>query len=340
MTTLYIDRRNLLLRVDGNALVFYQADERVGTVPLAVLERVCIGGNLRLSARVLAKLGENGVGVLVLAGRKKKPVLMMPNLRQDAKRRVAQVYLSQSADFSLIVARAWVRLKMERQLALLMLLDGKPHMAQGLMGKSIQVLENVLFKVDKVGSLAVLRGLEGGTAAAYFSGLALYLPDSLRFSGRNRCPPKDAFNVVLSLGYTLLHFELVRMIYLCGLDPFIGFYHQLAFGRESLACDLIEPLRPLFDEWAVAVFAEKILRPEDFSYRESACLMGKAGRMRFYPAFEKALKQWRPMMWQLCRGLLADVGKKAQTMKLMSADDANNLFKLTDLEMVDEPCVS
>lgn len=172
----------------------------------------------------------------------------------------------------------------------------------------VEVVVRAAAQVEDVPDGAVLRGLEGVAAAHYFAALAKVLPDSLGFRGRNRRPPRDAFNVVLSLGYTLLHFELVRQIYLTGLDPFVGFYHEPAHGRESLASDLLEPLRPLYDEWAVDLFAEGVMRPEDFSMRGEACMMGKAGRLRFYAAFESAAKGWRPLMYRACMDLLAALG--------------------------------
>ena len=85
MTTLFIDKRNLQLKVDSEALIFYDSNtaEKLGTVPIRLLERVCIHGDLQLSASVLGKLGQHGIGLLVLNGRKKEPVLMMPNLQVD-----------------------------------------------------------------------------------------------------------------------------------------------------------------------------------------------------------------------------------------------------------------
>ena len=73
MTTLYLDRKNLSLRADSSALVCYENDKRVATVPLKILQRVCIRGDLTLSAKVLGKLGETGIGVLILSGRQKTP---------------------------------------------------------------------------------------------------------------------------------------------------------------------------------------------------------------------------------------------------------------------------
>lgn len=312
MTVLFIDRKGLTLRADGAALVLYDGDERVATVPLRILERVCIRGNVLLSAAVLGKLGEQGVGVLVLGGRKREPVLMMPSLRVDVKRRAAQFALAQDTAFCLKMARLWGAAKVGRQLALLEKFAAENESRRARLHNMIETLRTVAAQTERAADIGALRGLEGAAAAHYFAALAVVLPPSLGFSGRNRRPPKDAFNVVLSLGYTMLHFELVRQIYLVGLDPFLGFYHTAAHGRESLASDLLEPVRPLYDEWAAGLFAGGVLRPEDFLMRGEVCEMGKAGRMRFYPAYERAAKEWRPLLYSLCVGLLRDLGYAAE----------------------------
>ncbi|WP_338809697.1 CRISPR-associated endonuclease Cas1 [Neisseria leonii] len=311
MVTLFIDRKGLTLRADGGVLTFYDQERRVGTVPVRVLERVCISGDLQLSASVLGKLGGQGVGVAVLGGRKRQPVLLMPNLKVDALRRMAQFNLAQNPDFCLQQAKIWIGGKVADQAALLERFAEKNSVLGARLHRSRSVLAQVVSRIGAAGDTAQLRGLEGAAAAHYFAAFPYILPDSLNFKGRNKRPPADAFNAVLSLGYTLLHFELVKQVYLTGLDPFVGFYHGIDHGRESLACDLIEPLRPLYDEWAVSLFADKVLRPEDFSIRGQACMMGKAGRMRFYAAFEKAARLWRPQMRRLCRDLLASLGVAA-----------------------------
>ena len=132
--------------------------------------------------------------------------------------------------------------------------------------------------------LATLRGLEGTAARAHFAGLAAVLPPALGFTGRNRRPPRDPANACLSLGYTLLHAEAVTAAQAAGLDPLLGFYHRPAFGCESLASDLIEPLRAEVDAWVAALFRDRTLREDHFTRPESpggACLLGKAGRQTF-----------------------------------------------------------
>jgi hypothetical protein len=107
-----------------------------------------------------------------------------------------------------------------------------------------------------------------------------------RIWGRNRRPPRDPVNAALSFTYTLLHFDAVRAAHGAGLDPMVGFYHRPAHGRESLACDLIEPLRPRADAWVRMLFRERELRGEHFATNKGACLLGKAGRERFHAAWE------------------------------------------------------
>jgi hypothetical protein len=104
---------------------------------------------------------------------------------------------------------------------------------------------------------------------------------------RNRRPPRDPVNVCLSLGYTLLHVEAVRAVALAGLDPYIGFLHDLHHGRESLACDLAELERARVDEWTFYAFRDRILRAEYFRSAENGCILGKAGRRAFYGGFQE-----------------------------------------------------
>ena len=150
-------------------------------------------------------------------------------------------------------------------------------------------------------------GVEGAGAAAYFAALTTLFPPSLNFTGRNRRSPRDPVNACLSLGYTLLHFEAVRAAYGAGLDPLLGFFHEPAYGRESLACDLIEPLRPRLDRWVWALFRERRLRSTDFVFDKGACLLAKAGRQVFYAGYEmwvpSARRYLRRESYRLANGL-------------------------------------
>ena len=287
MSSLFVDRRNVQLSVEAGAIVFREQGERVGTVPLAPLQRVFLRGDVQLSAALLGKLGEHGVGVLVLSGRQGKPSLMLARPHNDAQRRVQQVQRSLDAAFCLDFAQELIRTKLERQHGWLDSLREGHLAARYPLTHAMRLLDAQRGRAGATASLAELRGVEGAAARIYFAALAEVVPPALKFGGRNRRPPRDPFNVLLSLTYTLLHAELAIALYGAGFDPYIGFYHQLSFGRESLASDLLEPLRSLADRFCLDLAHDQTLRAEHFSqHSDGSCLLGKAGRVHYYEAFE------------------------------------------------------
>ena len=321
MTSLYVDRRGVTLKADGEALVCYENGERVGTVPMAPLSRVFLRGDVTLSSSLLGKLGSRGIGVVVLSGRKAEPTLLLGRPHNDAARRVAQYRLSQDAVFCLAFSKALVREKLSAQAAFLAERREAEPRSRYLLTLALRRMEGALAAIETQDSPGRLRGLEGAGAAAYFDGYADLLPEQLHFHRRNRRPPKDPVNAVLSLGYTLLHAEAVLALYGAGFDPFIGFYHALDFGRESLACDVVEPLRVEVDRHALRLFRDGRLRADDFSMAEGACLLGKAGRERFYAEWEPLAERLRKRLDEAI-GALTEKVSPAGTALAGGADDA------------------
>lgn len=336
MTSLYVDRRGTEIRVDGGALVFYENDKRIGTVPLAPLSRVILRGDIKLSAGVLGKLGEHNIGIIVVSGRKGEASLLMGRPHNDARRRLAQYRYAQDPDFCLVYARNLVRAKLISQLELVQQLrEDRLMQRYQLSLKTRQIQDLIDQRLPKASSIDSLRGLEGTGASMYFSALAQVTPASLKFTGRNRRPPKDPFNSILSLGYTMLHSEAVLALYGSGLDPFIGFYHALYYGRESLASDVIEPLRAEVDAFAISIFSRQQLRAEDFTYNQGACMLGKAGRQRFYQLYEALGERIRHGLGEQIRALasqMADLPLDTENDRDGSdAEDGSEADGLSDL---------
>ncbi len=309
MTSLYVDRRGVTLKADGEALVFYENGERVGTVPFAPLTRVFLRGDITLSSSLLGKLGERGIGVVILSGRKAEPTMLLGRPHNDAARRVAQYRLSQDKAFCLHFARGIVASKMCAQAAFLAERRDVEPQSRYMLTRSLTRIEKAINETGNQASFAALRGLEGAAAAAYFEGLGELFPERLHFSTRNRRPPKDPVNAVLSLGYTLLHSEAVLALYSAGFDPFIGFFHTIDFGRESLACDIVEPLRTEVDRHTFKLFRSEILRPEDFSNIDGGCFLGKAGRARFYAEWETLAERLRKQLNEAMNDLATTLGE-------------------------------
>ncbi len=299
MGTLYIDRKELHIRLDGQALAFYSNGEREGLVPISPLKRVIVIGNVSIETPVLHKLSNENISVIFLSGKRLRFCGMMHGrLHNNGILRVKQ-YEKSLSPFSLEIATDVVEKKVEGQKLFLLNVRESRSDLRFQMTDAAGVLEKILvmLNTDDVG-METLRGLEGGASATYFQAFTKMFPESLEFKKRNRRPPEDPVNAMLSLCYTLLHYEIVREIEVIGLDPTIGFYHQFDYGRESLACDLVELYRTDVDRFVWEIFRERQFTTRDFSTEDErpGCYLKKESRKRFYPLYEEWAKGIRPQL--------------------------------------------
>ena len=312
MATLFLDRAQLELRTDGSALAVYENGRRCSTVPLNLLDRVVIQGRqTRLESGVLLKLAEAGAATVFLSARGSRQVALVLGPRHnDAAVRIAQTMRLGDAGYCADWARGLVAAKLRRQHALLVQYEQRRPDARKVLFAARATLDGIWAKVPDAPSVESLRGMEGAAARAYFAGLGAVFPPSVGFNGRNRRPPRDPVNACLSLGYTLMHFDAVRAAHAAGLDPLIGFYHRPSFGRESLASDLIEPIRPLVDAWVWELFRTETLRDDHFSRENGACLLGKAGRGHFFGHWEPFARRHRRWLRLHCGQLARDLRRE------------------------------
>lgn len=155
----------------------------------------------------------------------------------------------------------------------------------------------LLRKVPFARTTGELLGLEGGLAAHYFGAFGRALKprgfdSEWDFHNRNRRPPKDPINALLSFGYAILAKECTVALMAEGLDPWWGLYHQPRHGRPALALDLMEEFRPLIVDSAVltAVNTGMVTR-RNFTWSKAACMLGPKGRKAFLRAYEARMDQ-------------------------------------------------
>jgi CRISPR-associated protein Cas1 len=130
----------------------------------------------------------------------------------------------------------------------------------------------------------------GNAAARYSEQFTSMLKPGRCGRGRNRRPPRDPVNALLSLGYSMLAKELTGVCHAVGLDPFLGFLHQPRYGRPALALDLMEEFRPLIaDSVAISLINRGELGPEDFLRSANGTFLNDAGRKRFWEAWFRRL---------------------------------------------------
>ena len=309
MTTLYIDRKDIELRAANGVVEVHEPAGRRGAIPLVGIDRVVLHGRVQLSTSVIGAFAQAGASVALLSGRHGRCMATcIGRAHNDVLRRIGQFDAFLDAAARERWSRTLVELKTKAQIRLLRRGQRRRPDKRRVLVRAIGQLEAALDRLSSSkapASVATMLGIEGAAAKAYFGGYSALLPPALAFQGRRKRPPKDPVNACLSLGYTLLHFEGVAASHAAGLEPLLGLYHEPSYGRESLAADVIEPLRPHVDEWVWALFRERLLTEAGFRKADGAVLLGKHARRRFYERFAPLGKALR----RLLRRELASVAR-------------------------------
>jgi len=273
MTVLYVREQGAVVRRMAEELRV-TLDERVlARTPVREVEQVVLLGNVQLTTQAAALLLQQEVDIVFLSysggfrGRLGKDGSRFARLRH------AQLQISGDEHRSLALALSLVRAKLANQRELLQELagrvdgagqDGRRRMAFALAAQRIDAMRRA---AGSATTPDMLRGYEGKAAAFYFEALGTLLDPSWSFQGRKYYPPPDPFNAALSFGYALLQKDISAAIQLVGLDPYLGCFHALEYGRPSLVLDLMEEFRPAVVDWTVLdlVLSGK-MRPRDFTF--------------------------------------------------------------------------
>ena len=296
MPLLVIDRQDAALAVDGQRLlVSMPGSVRPTSIPLSQISRLIISSGVQLSGKVLLALVKAGVPASAIGYRDLACAEITSTRNGNILRRLAQYKASQEADWCLIQAKnliRWKCLRLYRHAWTQHDTNRGRHTGRVHLNR----LSSIIKSIDEATSTESLLGLEGAFARLYWQQYALWMPVGMGFEGRNRRPPRDPANALLSLAYTLGHSESVRALLSTGLDPLLGFYHAPTYGRESLACDMMELLRPVLTVWVLDLSKQRIITADHFSTAapHGACLMGKTGRKLFY-------QHWAQERQRICR---------------------------------------
>ena len=289
-----IDRSKSTLRFRAGVLELQQKGKKVQQVPLNPLEQVVIYGNPLVETTVWRVLSEAEVPVIILPDRKKPAAILGSGLAVRLPLRRLQHQLAADPATRLEAAKWFVLEKMRRYvLPLHTISELWPDEAGSACIEFSNKVQKAQEQITDVDSLQTLLGVEGHVAQAWFALLAQYLPEELRFTGRNRRPPRDPVNCLLSLGYTLLLSEVRQAVLRAGFDPSLGFLHQDYPGRESLALDFVELFRAGVDHFILAWI--RAIEPDSsfFFYRkDEGCRLSKTTRPLFFTAWAEYREQW------------------------------------------------
>ena len=286
MSTLYLTEQGAVLKKTGRRLLVEKDGEKLLDVPLIKLDSVLIYGNVQLSTQAISTLLAEGVetSFLTMEGRLKGQLI--PMKAKNIVLRMAQYERARDEAFALNVAQAIVRRKIGNHLALVRKFQYRYPDRD--FASSVRMWKRLLRDLERKTKARTVLGVEGMAAAEYFQCLSEMFIADLRFSGRNRRPPRDPVNALLSLGYVMITNELWSLLNGMGFDPYIGFLHGIDYGRPSLALDLLEELRaPVVDRLVLYLANKRILREDDFETREGGVYLKREGMKVFLREYER-----------------------------------------------------
>lgn len=287
----YVQEQGARVGKSREVLIVRKSGEEIGRARLKDVSQLVLCGNISVTAPAIHLLCEAEVPIVHLSrGHWFYGITAGITLR-NAYDRAAQFRAADDPAWRLLFARAVVSAKGANQRTIL-LRNARPKPSTLLTEMS-----TLLRKVEHVSSLDQLLGLEGGLAAHYFAAFSKMLRPrdfdaEWAFESRNRRPPRDPVNALLSFGYALLAKECATALLAEGLDPWWGLYHRPRHGRPSLALDLMEEFRPVVVDSAVITAVNTgMVAARDFVTSRAGCVLKDKGRKAFIRAYEARLDQ-------------------------------------------------
>ncbi len=265
MKTAYITEPGATVRRNGPVLEVWLGNVKRTELLVHDLDQLVLMGNIVVTPAVLDFLVNERIDTVFLSLHGKFRGRLMHHHSKNVNLRLAQYDALRDRARALELARAMVRGKIANMRAFLFK-AGRRHTAGAPLTETAYRLGAVQEQLGDAETLDEVRGFEGRASALYFEvfqGL-LKNPD-FQFAGRNRRPPLDPVNVLLSLGYTLLANAVETAVQIVGLDPYVGALHEIAYGRPSLVCDLMEEYRAMIvDPMVVACINQRVFSMDDF----------------------------------------------------------------------------
>ncbi|EFO79695.1 CRISPR-associated Cas1 family protein [Oscillochloris trichoides DG-6] len=294
MATLYVIEQGAEIGCDGERIVVRRQGQEIGSVPISRLDDILIIGNIGISTPALKRLFERGIEVTFLTVHGRYQGRLVGATTPHAALRRAQYRRADDPAWSLSQAQACVTGKLRNARVLLQRFARNRSNVSPDVSIAADDLSTYIARIERTTQLSSLLGVEGSATARYFGGLrALFEPD-WQFHARSRRPPGDPVNVLLSLGYTLLLHKVTAAIAASGLDPYMGYLHQIEYGRASLALDMMEEFRPLLvDSLVLRCCGDGRVQAEDFrsgGEGERAIVFSPEGQRRFISAFEERMR--------------------------------------------------
>lgn len=290
---LYVQAAGARVGKRGDELVVELRDGSKESARIGNTSHVALFGNVQISTQALQELCSRGITVSYLSAGGWLYGITRGMDHKHIELRRLQFEAAADPPRCLALARRFVAVKIRncRTMVRRNAASPPPH--------AIDRMKELIEAAESAERLEALLGIEGTAARAYFDAFRsmLHAPEeperlAFDFEGRNRRPPHDPVNALLSFGYAMLTKDVAVTLIAVGFDPYMGFYHQPKYGRPALALDIMEEFRPLIvDSVVLSVINTGALKSRDFVRRAGAVALTPAGRTAFLRAYERRMDE-------------------------------------------------
>lgn len=286
-TPLYVTEPGARVGRTGERLMVRADDQTRADVRMIDVSEVSVFGNVQVSTQAIQELAQRDCPVTFFSGGGFFYAILHGMPARTVHLRIRQHAIAADEQASLPLARQIVRGKILNQRTLLR------RNARDLPERVVPQLRRLALAALRARSRDALLGIEGSAANLYFGHFSRMLTgdvDTFHFNDRNRRPPRDATNALLSLGYAMLTKDLTVTCLAVGMEPYVGVFHQPGRGKPALALDLMEEFRSIVvDSIVINAINRGMVGPSDFVARGGAVALNPAGRRRFIEAYEQRL---------------------------------------------------
>ncbi len=295
LNTLYVTTPNAYLSKDGENVVVSVDQKEVFRIPIINIESIITFGYIGASPGLMYLCASHGVSLSFLSPRGRFIARMQGPVHGNVLLRKAQFLANDNKNQSLHMSKLFIAGKIQNCRSVLRRYI-RDYGADEQVERACKVLERSKSKALSADCASMLLGIEGDAANTYFgvlNKLILNQKNDFPFSGRNRRPPKDAVNAMLSFVYTLLANDVAAALEAVGLDPCVGFFHTIRPGRFSLALDVMEEFRAyLADRLVLSLINRKQVTKRDFIMQgDRGILMTEGGRKTVLTAWQNRKRE-------------------------------------------------
>lgn len=295
LNTLYITTPESYLSKDGQNVVVSVKQQEVFRIPIINIEGIVTFGYMGASPGLMKLCTDNNVSLTFLSPNGRFVSRVQGQTRGNVLLRKAQYQLADDEQWTLHVAQVMIGGKIQNYRNILRRYV-RDYGANEQVETAAQAQETFKREILRTTDKASLIGVEGMAANRYFEVLPCLMTqqrEAFPFTGRNRRPPKDAMNAMLSLAYTLITNDVAAALEAVGLDPYVGFLHTLRPGRASLALDMTEELRAYMgDRFVLSLINRRQITPHDFLFQgDKGVQLTDTGRKTFLTAWQQRKRE-------------------------------------------------